>query len=380
MSEHQYYEFQAVDRPLSEADRKALRALSSRAQITATSFTNTYNFGDFRGDPLKLMQRWFDLHLYLANWGSRRLMIRMPERLVDRRQLDVFSVRDVEWVELEVAQDNVILDIHWEPDDGWDYDSSNDSDWLVAMAPLRADVLAGDLRLFYLLWLTGVQNEVLAPGETEPLSGIGPLTPALEAFADFFHIDPDLVAAAAERPADTIAGSEPRDVARGVVGAMADREKTDLLMRLFDGEAHLTNELRALVRDRLVPAPHVPPDAPRSVGELRARAEAIGVARELAEARKEAAEQERKAQAEAKARRGRLDEIMQRVKDVWGEIETEIMRRNPAGYNTAADLLFALRDVAEERGTVDDFTRRLQAIRERHDGKQRFLERLTRME
>ena len=93
MSEHQYYEFQAVDRPLGEADRKALRELSSRAQITATSFTNTYNFGDFRGDPAKLMQRWFDLHLYLANWGTRRLMMRMPERLVDRRATRRVSAR-----------------------------------------------------------------------------------------------------------------------------------------------------------------------------------------------------------------------------------------------------------------------------------------------
>ena len=52
-----------------------------------------------------------------------------------------------------------------------------------------------------------------------------------------------------------------------------------------------------------------------------------------------------------------------------------------AGRNqlSAADLLFALRDVAEERGTVEDYTRRLQAIRERHDGKQRFLERLTQL-
>jgi hypothetical protein len=246
------------------------------------------------------------------------------------------------------------------------------------MAPLRADVLAGDTRLFYLLWLTGVQNEVLAPGEREPLSGIGPLTPALEAFADFFHIDPDLVAAAAERPADAIAGREPpREAARAVVDAMADGEKIDLLMRLFDGEAHLTNELRALVRDRVVPAAQIPPAARRSASELRARAKAIGVARELAEARKKAAKQKQKAEAEAKARRAQLDEVMRRVKDVWSEIETEIMRRNPAGYGKAADLLFALRDVAEERGTSEDFARRLEAIRERHDGKQRFLERLT---
>ena len=73
MSEFQYYEFQAVDRPLGEADRQALRALSTRARITATSFTNVYEWGDFKGDPATLMERWFDLHLYLANWGSRRL-------------------------------------------------------------------------------------------------------------------------------------------------------------------------------------------------------------------------------------------------------------------------------------------------------------------
>lgn len=41
MSEYQYYEFQAIDRPLREADQAALRALSTRARITATSFTNS---------------------------------------------------------------------------------------------------------------------------------------------------------------------------------------------------------------------------------------------------------------------------------------------------------------------------------------------------
>lgn len=72
MSEYQYYEFQAVDRPLGNADRQVLRGLSSRARITATSFTNVYEWGDFGGDPDELMARWFDLHLYFANWGSRR--------------------------------------------------------------------------------------------------------------------------------------------------------------------------------------------------------------------------------------------------------------------------------------------------------------------
>ena len=90
MSEHQYYEFQAIDRPLSDADRHALRDLSTRARITATSFTNSYEWGDFKGDSAKLVERWFDLHLYVANWGSRRLMIRWPARLVDRDRFDDF--------------------------------------------------------------------------------------------------------------------------------------------------------------------------------------------------------------------------------------------------------------------------------------------------
>lgn len=84
MSEYQYYEFRAIDRPLGDADRKALRALSSRAQITTTSFTNHYEWGDFKGDLRQLVERWFDLHLYLANWGTRRLIMRLPRRLMER--------------------------------------------------------------------------------------------------------------------------------------------------------------------------------------------------------------------------------------------------------------------------------------------------------
>src|SRR5438270_456001 len=50
VSEYQYYEFQTVDRPLTDTEMKELRALSSRAEITRTSFSNEYNYGNFRGD------------------------------------------------------------------------------------------------------------------------------------------------------------------------------------------------------------------------------------------------------------------------------------------------------------------------------------------
>ena len=54
---------------------------TSSASLTPTSFVNTYHWGDFRGDPRQLMAKYFDAFLYLANWGTRHLMIRLPARL-----------------------------------------------------------------------------------------------------------------------------------------------------------------------------------------------------------------------------------------------------------------------------------------------------------
>ncbi|MFZ1963583.1 MAG: hypothetical protein WAU78_08980 [Roseiarcus sp.] len=376
MSEYQYYEFQAIDRPLGEADRRALRALSTRARITAMSFTNSYEWGDFKGDPAKLMERWFDLHLYLANWGSRRLMIRLPKRLVDRSAVDAF-LREVDCAELRVSGDNLILDVARDEVESEDGDGG--SGRLAALAPLRAEVLAGDLRLFYLLWLTAVEADVFEADEPEPMPGIGPLTGALEAFADFFGIDPDLVAAAAEHGAAAPTNAGSSAAVRAIISAMTGAEKTALLSRLVDGDPHVAAELRAKVRDRMAASAGAAPVAVRTVGELRARAAAIRLARKQAAAEKLAAERKRQAEEAEKARQVRFTAIARRGEGVWREVEAEIERRNPAGYDKAAALLLDLRSVAEARGATPDFEERLSAIRERHAGKRRFIERLAKI-
>jgi hypothetical protein len=85
MSEYQYYEFLALDKPLTSKQREELRQLSTRAEITATRFTNEYHWGNFRGDPEKTMASYFDAFLYLANWGTRHLMFRVPRTSLDTR-------------------------------------------------------------------------------------------------------------------------------------------------------------------------------------------------------------------------------------------------------------------------------------------------------
>jgi hypothetical protein len=57
VSEYQYYEFRTIDRSLTEAETDALRSISSRAEITSTSFTNHYEWGDPKADPIRLLER-----------------------------------------------------------------------------------------------------------------------------------------------------------------------------------------------------------------------------------------------------------------------------------------------------------------------------------
>ncbi len=78
----------------------------------------------------------------------------------------------------------------------------------------------------------------------------------------------------------------------------------------------------------------------------------------------------------AHRRRARLDALARRGEAVWREIETEIERRNSAGYERAVDLLRDLKAIANQRGGIRDFDRRLGAIRENHARKERFIERL----
>ena len=74
MSEYQYYEFLALDKPLTATEKLFIESLSSRVKITSNQAIFVYNYGDFRGNPQEVLDKCFDMMLYMANWGSRQLM------------------------------------------------------------------------------------------------------------------------------------------------------------------------------------------------------------------------------------------------------------------------------------------------------------------
>ena len=201
MSEYQYYEFLAIDHPLDEQQQAQVRALSAQAQITATSFIDTYSEGDFGGDPAKLMEFYYDAHLYVTNWGTRQLMLRLPRRLLSLDAAERYCV-DPD-VSAWASADHVIVDLASEEDES----ENAGQDSLSAIAGVRAELAAGDLRPLYLAWLAAYgsweRDEDAFDDEDEDVleppvpAGLGTLTGPQRALAAFLRLDDDLLAVAA---------------------------------------------------------------------------------------------------------------------------------------------------------------------------------------
>jgi hypothetical protein len=373
MSLYQYYEFRAVDRPLSRTEQDELRKISTRARITATGFVNHYEWGDFGGDPDRLMARYFDLFLYFANFGSRRLSIRLPKRLLDAAGLKRFTTSN-DSVRVRTAGDHVIVDVILYDIEA-EYDDRGDG-WLEALAPLRDDILDGDLRPLYLIWLMAVESGEAPDDAIEPLPGIGPLKPSHEAFAQFFYIDGDLVNAAAEVAPAQSAVEPPREAVAKAINSLAATEKAAYLLRLYDGDPLLRAELRRRCRASTSPVGDQRPR--RTAGELRAAAERLREERDRAEAKRALAAQRKREREEAKARDVRLDALARRGEAAaWRDVEELIGQRNNPAYDKTAALLADLRELALRQGTDDVFHHRLVELRTRHRTKRRLVERLT---
>src|SRR5437899_7488313 len=64
MSEYQYYEFAAIDGPISDEGLRYARRCSSRANVSRVRWQNTYTFGDFHGSVDTLLKH-YDAHFYI---------------------------------------------------------------------------------------------------------------------------------------------------------------------------------------------------------------------------------------------------------------------------------------------------------------------------
>jgi len=262
MSEYQHYEFLAIDRPLGRAEQEKVRAYSTRARITATVFENEYHFGDFKGDPIKFLREWYDVFVYVANWGTHRLGLGLPAAAVD---LELARHCCGKHVRLSESKGRLVVDMEANLEESPDYDESESG--MGELTGVRAAVLRGDERVWYMCWLLGVQEGQVKDKDEEPIvpTGLGELSGELRSLAEFLYIDQNLVKAAATGTG-RVAGVSPADV-RQLIEGLADAEKNELLMRAAKGD--ISAELaRRLGRGRKGASTR----EPRTAGDLRREA------------------------------------------------------------------------------------------------------------
>ena len=381
MSEYQYYGFQAIDRPLSEDDMQWLRGLSTRAQITTTSFVNVYHWGDFRGDPIKLMERCFDVFVYVANWGCRRFMLRLPRASFDAARAEQYCAEGC--VSLRQKKDCVLLEFSRDDEPGEWEEWDDGSGWMASLTGLRGDLSDGDWRCLYLAWLCGIEVNSLPGRATEPPvpSGMKDLSAPLRALVDFLGIDTELIEVAAERSGSRTTEEPSASELNKWIRSLAVAEKDKLLLRIVQGEE--PNPRRSLVRRfREAAQSH---HATRGDGDSQVRrtvAQLSEAWRQRLDAKErrlaERAEQEleRKARAEAQARRKHLEDVASRADAIWKQASVCIAKRTPKGYDRAVELLSDLKDAAVIGNRTEEFDQQLRDLRERHAGKPNLILRL----
>lgn len=200
----------------------------------------------------------------------------------------------------------------------------------------------------------------------------------MRAFASFFELDQDLVAAAAE--GDAPAEDPLTDTAlEAFVRSFPEEEKNALLLRVLRGEgATIPGEIRRRCRESMRTLGRGLPELqPRRVGDLRAAAAIHAQARQRRAEEQAALERARHERAEADAQARRLRVLEKRVEAAWREVESLIEMKRAAEYKQAVALLLDLKALAVRDGWEADFLDRIDRLRARHFAKTALKARLN---
>lgn len=378
MSEYQYYEFVAIDKPLTPTQTAELRSRSSRASITPTSFVNDYQWGNLKGDPADWMRRYFDAHVYVANWCSCWLFLRVPKDAFDTRTLQAFETEfaftvdrtDTHWI------------LEWALNKSENYDRFGEEDgrgWMGRLTPLRDELLRGDLRPLYLGWLAGVSAGEVDEEAIEPPSppGLSRLTATQQSLVEFLEISPDLLTAAG-LPDQQAPDLDTKDDVEldAWVAELPTTEKAATLKLLLTGHAQQAErrlKLRFLAWQREQQPIGKPGPQRRTVAELQKLAASAAETRKKQEAvRHKKAEAERQAKHEIYLRTLAAD-----FDRCWQVAEKHAERGIASAYNEVKRTLVELAEAYALCATRADFDRKLAQFMARHGKRGALVRRLA---
>jgi hypothetical protein len=365
MSEYQRYEFMTGDRPLTRVQLDEVETLSSHIEASSTHALIEYDWGDFKHDPIVVLRRYFDGFLYWANWGAPQLALRFPHGILPANLLDGYDLDDVCAFVPHAGYD--ILDIHFgeleAPDEWVDYE-------LVSLMPIRDELMDGDYRALYIVWLAqqrflgNDEGDISASGPPVP-PAFGALTGAQEALAELLQAPQELLSAAAHHSARSTPSAH-EDVAY-LVEQLPPERQADYLVRLARNEPGLSRKLLAELRS-------LHPDGANVTTPKGERVSSMILLAESQEIREQMEREQREREWQARQRRAQY--IHTHQDEQWQRITLAVERGSGTGYDNATELLVDLREVTNEFGESRAFQERFTAWTQPHLKRPAFVKRL----
>lgn len=370
MSEYQYYEFAAIDGPISDEGLRYARGCSSRAEVSPFRWRNVYHFGDFHGSVDTLLKH-YDAHFYIANWGTVRLGLAFPEGCLKPETIEPYLHGGYEDT-LTTKQVGNRRILWWERNEegGWGWtEGEGIIDELIG---IREELMRGDYRSLFLGWLAGFDpDEWKNPKDSGVLmppipAGLDALSPALRTLIEHFPVDRDALEVAAGQSHNTAAERIP--VAK-VLEDLPVSEMRALLVRVAGGDgSRVMAELNRLT----YPRAETPAGGAISCTEFSARTITVRQARLNQEAKAEAEKRRR----EEEARKRHLASVMQRADTIWAGLDALMDQKIASAYDQAAAQLQELRDAHAQAGGDARFHAKLAAFRERYARRSAMMRRI----
>ena len=357
MSEYQYLAFRAIDGPVSKKDLAYMRRQSTRAEITPWSFTNEYSFSDFRGNAMEMLRRGYDLHLHYANFGIRSLYFQLPLGFPDMKAATPYlEGESIRFLKDRNGSGGILaIEPSHEPGDLeeiWDC-----SRVLERLAPLRSEIMEGDLRVLYLAHLAVSCDCNHDPEETieAPVpAGLDQLTKAQQALAKLYEISDALIAAAAQEFAPLPSKVDRRVKYAEWIGRQSEVTKNAWLTQLVEGsKSTLRAEILAKFREDQPPQIWPTVQLGRTIADLQLAAKEI--------------QHRLKKKAASEAARKRAKKLANMAADPaphFLQTEQLVAQRTTDAYRQVAQLLVDLREALAETGPSELAERQAQKLKQ----------------
>lgn len=376
MSEFQYYEFYSIDRELTKQEREEIAGLSSRFSPTSRRAIFSYSYSSFRHDVESVLLKYFDFFLYISNWGTKRLMYKFPIDIVDYKEIkqyicdfDNYVVNN--GIRIFKKSGFVLVDINLS-EEGGDIWIEEEDRWSSDLIGLRQDIIEGDYRSLFIIWLhikqleyesKQIEIETEIPRKLIP-NNLDRLNARLESLMRLYQVNIDWFKGASKYSESS--NSQEHDYSEEVQKLPIDR-KNEYLLKILRGEYNLRIKLKKEI-DQLQENRE---EKPQMTSNITLK-ELLGSI--------ENEENKRKVLEQKQVERQRLNKLKETEKNkniILGEIDYHIKRGTGKSYDEALIRILALRDLSIHQEKQDQFTRWIKVYKENLSNKPAMLKRLT---